>query len=104
MAIYDLQASDKNHDEFSGEEPSLQAKLEIFDRAKNHNKFWHVAVYGVHVVRHWGRHGTKGQWSVHRVYGEWAAKAAAEDLIREKRRKGYKPEVGVLDRFTRETM
>jgi predicted DNA-binding WGR domain protein len=54
------------------------------------------------VVRHWGRHGTNGQSSVHSAYSEWAAEVAAEELYYKKHDKGYRPEVNVLDRFARE--
>ena len=97
-----LTKTNKSHEDFEGQEPSFEAHLEIFDKRKNHNKFWHITVYGNHVVRHWGRHGTKGQWSVHRTWNEWGSKSAAEDLVQQKRLKGYKREANILDRFARE--
>jgi predicted DNA-binding WGR domain protein len=88
--------------DFEGLDPNYERRLEIFDRKKNHNKFWRIWVYGQYVVRHWGRHGTKGQHSVHRAWNEWGAKSAAQDLYYKKSDKGYRPEVGVLDRIVRE--
>ena len=76
--------------EFGGIEPDYEAKLDFHDPRKNSNKFWHIRVYGNHIVRHWGRHGSKGQQSCHRTWSEWGAKSAAQDLEDQKRNKGYK--------------
>jgi len=98
----DLVRDSRSPESFSDQEPSFEVRLEIFDKWKNHNKFWHLVVHDNFVVRHWGRHGSKGQWSVHRAWNSWGAKTAAEDLVQQKRRKGYKPQANVLDRFARE--
>ena len=97
-----LTKTDIDPSEFEDQEPSFETRLEIFDPKRNHNKFWHIFVYGNHVVRHWGRHGSKGQWSVHRAWNDWGARNAAEDLVDQKERKGYRPEANILDRFARE--
>jgi predicted DNA-binding WGR domain protein len=88
--------------DFEGQEASVSADLEIHDPGENHNKFWRIRVYGSIVVRHWGRHGAKGQQMAEDHGSEWAAKSAARDLRDDKMSKGYKTEVGVLDRFARE--
>lgn len=98
-----LSKTNKNPDDFAEQTPDYEVKLELFDRVENHNKFWHCAVYGTYVVRHWGRHGTKGQSSVHMAYSNYAAKEEARKLTSEKRGKGYEPEKSLLDRFARET-
>lgn len=88
--------------DFDGQEPSYQAKLEFFDKTANHNKFWRVSVYGHVVVRHWGRHGTKGQQMAENKSWDREAISYARDLTSEKRSKGYEDEKSVLDRFVRE--
>ena len=88
--------------DFEGQTPSFEARLEIFDKEANKNKFWRCAVYGEFVYRHWGRHGTTGQTLVERYYSDYAAKQAGRNLAHEKRNKGYQPEASVLDRFARE--
>jgi len=92
----------KDPAEFEGQEPEFEARLEIFDRKRNTNKFWRIWVYGQYVVRHHGRHGTKGLWNVHRAWNEWGSREAAQDLYYKKRNKGYEPEKSVLDRIARE--
>lgn len=84
-------------------EPKFERKLEFYDPRKNHNKFWHIKVIDRYVVRHWGRHGSKGQRSVHRAWNSWGAEEAARDLVSQKRGKGYVDDnTTVLDRFARE--
>lgn len=100
--MIELTKTNKSPSEFEGLQPDHSARLELFDKRKNHNKFWHIFVYDRFVVRHWGRHGSKGQWSVHEAWNRWGAREAGLDLIRQKAAKGYKVEVGVLDRFARE--
>ena len=92
----------KDPAEFEGMEPSYSHKLEVFDPKSNTNKFWHIEVYGQYVVRHHGRHGTKGLWTIHKAWNEWGAQCAATDLYDQKYYKGYRPEVSVLDRIARE--
>jgi len=87
--------------EFEGQVPSFQRKLEIFDKKSNANKFWRIYVYGDYMVRHWGRHDTKGQQSTHKFSGSWWAESEAQDAADKKIRKGYKKEAGVLERMVR---
>jgi len=104
MASYSLNKSDKDPSEFDSLTPELEIKLEFYDRRKNHNKFWHIRVYDRYIVRHWGRHGSKGQKSVHSTWTASSSRAVAEDLAYEKKGKGYvKDETTVLDRMVRET-
>lgn len=98
----DLTKTNKKPSDFESETPDFEVKLELFDRASNHNKFWYIAVYGRFIVRQWGRHGTKGQSSVHHAWSNWDARSSADALISQKQEKGYKPEANVLDRFARE--
>ncbi len=88
--------------DFEGQEPSYSEKYEIFDPKKNANKFWHIYVFGNHIVRHHGRHGSKGLFTVHRAYSDWSARDEAEDVAQKKWNKGYRKEVNFLDRFARE--
>jgi predicted DNA-binding WGR domain protein len=98
----DLIKTNKTPADFEGQEPSYEEKLEFYDTRKNHNKFWHIRVYGQFVVRHWGRHGSKGQTSVHRAYSEWNARQEADKLYWKKKDKGYvKDQTTVLDHIAR---
>lgn len=92
----------KKMSDFEGQEPSLSLDLEYYDKAENHNKFWRIRVYGPIVIRHWGRHGTKGQQMAENYTWDREARSAARDLANEKRSKGYTAEASVLDRFARE--
>lgn len=98
-----LTKTNKSPSDFEGQEPDYTEKLEFFDRGANKNKFWHVAVYGSYVVRHWGRHGAKGQTAVHLAYSKWDAREEADKLYWKKKDKGYiKDNTTVLDRLARE--
>lgn len=98
-----LDKSDKDASFFADQEPDWEVKLEMYDPRKNHNKFWHIRVYGTYVVRHWGRHGSKGQTSVHYTWSRTAAKRAAQELAWAKEDKGYEPDnTTILDRMARE--
>ena len=91
---------------FEGQEPDYEERLDFFDREANKNKFWRIQVYGKHIIRHWGRHGSKGQTTVHySPHGgtSWAAKEHAYLLYRQKINKGYiKDETTILDHMVRE--
>lgn len=88
--------------DFEGQEPSYSEKYEIFDPKKNANKFWHIYVFGAFIVRHHGRHGSKGLFTVHECYSDWSARSEAEDFAIKKHKKGYRDEASFLDRFVRE--
>lgn len=93
----------KTPEDFDGQEPSYEARLEIYDRRKNHNKFWQIQVFGNFIVRRWGRHGTKGQSAVHSAWNSWGAEGAAQDLVMGKRSSGYtKDTTTALDHMARE--
>lgn len=92
----------KKLSDFEGQEPTYSVDLEFHDPSENHNKFWHVRAFGPIVVRHWGRHGTKGQQMAEDYGWDREARSAARDLARKKMSEGYKEEVSVLDRFARE--
>lgn len=92
----------KDPSDFEDQKPDYEKRLEIFDRKSNTNKFWRIWVYGCFVVRHWGRHGTKGQWGVWWASSSYYATEVAVDLFISKNRKGYRPEASVLDRIVRE--
>ena len=95
-----LRKTNKSISDFEGQEPDYEAKLEFYDTSKNHNKYWHIQVYGYYVVRRWGRHGSKGQTSVHHGYG---SRYEAESLVQKKRDKGYTNDrTTILDRLARE--
>jgi len=81
---------------------SFTRTYEIFDPKTNANKFWRIYVFGAHVVRHHGRHGSKGLFTVHRAYAGWQAESNAAELANKKWSKGYRKEASVLDRFARE--
>jgi predicted DNA-binding WGR domain protein len=99
----DLTKVKKTLADFDGQEPSYHEKLEFYDPKQNHNKFWHIWVYDSYVVRHFGRHGTKGQTQVHRAYSAWDARQEADKLYWQKKDKGYvKDQTTVLDRLVRE--
>lgn len=98
---YELPA-DKKFEDFEDLTPDLDESLEIFDRAKNHSKFWRVRTYGDYVVRHWGRNGTKGQTKVEKFWSGYQAQEHARKLIASKKKKGYVAEAGLLEKFVRE--
>lgn len=99
----ELSKTDKKPEDFEGQEPDYDVRLEMYDKRRNHNKFWHIRVFGRYVVREWGRHGSKGQASVHSAWNKWGAEEAAYDLVRQKRTKGYvKDTTTVLDHMARE--
>ena len=91
--------------EFEGQKPDYEKRLDFFDREANKNKFWRIRVYGKHIVRHWGRHGSKGQMTVHystTYLSAWAAREEAYLLYRQKIKKGYiKDETTILDHIVR---
>lgn len=100
--MYDLKKVSKTLADFEGLEPDYEQKLEFYDTKKNHNKFWHIWVYGNLVVRNYGRHGSKGQTVVHETWSKGAAKNAARDLMWSKEEKGYKPDTTtILDHIAR---
>lgn len=92
----------KKMSDFEGQEASYSVDLEYHDPNENHNKFWRIRVYDRFVVRHWGRHGTKGQQMCEDRGWDREARSAARDLANKKRSEGYKEEASVLDRFARE--
>ena len=49
---YELVKDSKPISDFEGVEPDYDYRLELYDPRENHNKFWHIAVYGHFVVRH----------------------------------------------------
>ncbi|MGE3483501.1 MAG: WGR domain-containing protein [Nitrospira sp.] len=85
----ELTKVNKKATDFEGQVPDYECKLEYYDPSNNNNKYWHIAVYDAYVVRKWGRHGSKGQSSVHQAWGTWAAKLGATQLADQKRSKGY---------------
>jgi len=98
-----LTKSSKSHSDFEGQEPSYHEKLELYDPSNNNNKFWHVWVYDQYVVRNYGRHGSKGQWTVHTAYSSWDAREEANKLYWKKTDKGYVADnITILDRLARE--
>ena len=88
--------------DFEGQEPSFERAYEVWDPKKNANKFWRIFVYGDYVVRHHGRHGSKGLVTVHKAYANWQAEGNAAKLADKKYSKGYRDEAPILDRFARE--
>jgi len=98
-----LTKSAKKHTEFEGQEASYSEKLELYDPSNNNNKFWHIWVYGEYVVRNYGRHGSRGQWTVHLAYSSWDARQEADKLYWKKKDKGYIADnTTILDRLARE--
>jgi predicted DNA-binding WGR domain protein len=88
--------------DFEGQEPSFSEKYEIFDPKKNANKFWHIYAFGQFIVRHHGRHGSKGLFTVHKTHSDWSARHEAREIAQKKYDKGYRDEANFLDRFARE--
>ena len=73
-----------------------QLYVERIAPEKNMARFYALAVrptlFGeVSVVRAWGRIGTRGQQMVHLFNSESEAVSLFLDVLREKRRRGYKP-------------
>jgi predicted DNA-binding WGR domain protein len=94
--------TDKTVADFEDQEASYDERLEFYDTRKNHNKFWHVRVFGCFVVRQWGRHGSKGQSTIHLAYSEWDAREEADKLYWKKKDKGYvKDQTTILDHIAR---
>lgn len=69
-----------------------EAHLKLIDLEINHLKFYELKVLRAertaHLVRHWGRIGTKGQLMIEELSLE-TVKAKAIELILEKKAKGY---------------
>lgn len=89
--------------DFEGQESSYTEKYEVFDPKRNANKYWRIYVFGVYIVRHHGRHGSKGLHTVHECLFDWEARSNAR-LMAEKKYEdgGYRDEATFLDRFARE--
>lgn len=97
-----LDKINKSPSDFAGQEPDFDERLDYYDPKNNHNKFWHIQVYGRYVVRRWGRHGSKGQSSVHSAPSCYHARDEANKLYWQKRDKGYvKDQTTVLDHIAR---
>jgi len=88
--------------DFEGQSSTFTRTYEVFDPKTNANKFWRVYVFGAYVVRHHGRHGSKGLFTVHKGYGNWEAERYAAKIANKKWGDGYRKEASVLDRFARE--
>jgi len=46
-----LTKTSKKPSDFEDQEASYDERLEFYDTHKNHNKFWHVRVFGNYIVR-----------------------------------------------------
>ena len=88
--------------DFEDQESSFTKTYEVWDPKKNSNKYWRVYVFGRFIVRHHGRHGSKGLFTVHKCLYDWEACAEARLFAEKKYDKGYQDEASVLDRFVRE--
>lgn len=88
--------------DFEGQTSSFTRTYEVWDPKKNTNKFWRIYVFGSYVVRHHGRHGSKGLFTVHKGYANFEAESKAAGLANKKWSDGYRLEVSFLDRFARE--
>lgn len=86
--------------DFSSQEPSFNRNYEYYEGTSN--KFWRIYVFGSYVVRHHGRHGSKGLFTVHKGYANFEAESKAAGLANKKWSDGYRLEVSFLDRFARE--
>ncbi len=74
--------------------------VERIEPEKNMARFYALAVqptlFGeVSLVRSWGRIGTRGQQKLHVFNDEWQAVDLFLELLREKRRRGYRPKPSV---------
>lgn len=97
-----LVKTNKKPSDFDGQEPDYDERLDFYDPKRNHNKFWHVRVFGRYIVRQWGRQGTNGQGAVHLAYSSWDAREEADKLYWQKKDKGYvKDTTTVLDHIAR---
>jgi predicted DNA-binding WGR domain protein len=70
--------------------------VQRIDATQNMARFYVLAIepslFGnVSVVRKWGRIGTRGQERVHHFENEKQALSLFLDILRKKRRKGYRP-------------
>jgi len=70
--------------------------IERLDATRNMARYYRLAIeptlFGnISVVRNWGRIGTRGQQRVHFFENEKQALILFLDILREKRRKGYRP-------------
>jgi predicted DNA-binding WGR domain protein len=77
---------------------SYHLHVQRVDAARNMARYYRLAIeptlFGnVCVVRNWGRIGTRGQELVQLVENEKQALTLFLDILREKRRKGYRPVV-----------
>jgi predicted DNA-binding WGR domain protein len=75
---------------------SYHLHVQRIDDARNMARYYRLAIeptlFGnVSVVRNWGRIGTRGQELVHVLENEKQALILFLDILREKRRKGYRP-------------
>ena len=75
---------------------SFHLHVQRIDAARNMARYYRLTLeptlFGnVSVIRHWGRIGTRGQELVHVVENEKQALTLFLDILREKRRKGYRP-------------
>ena len=97
----------KKIEDFEGQAPEAEIRLELHDPKENHNKFWHCFVYESEgekffIVRHWGRNFTKGQSMVEQLSSGYEATNYANDMANKKKREGYKAQANFLDQRARE--
>jgi predicted DNA-binding WGR domain protein len=95
--------SDKSLDARSAErdapvmsQHSYHLHIQRIDATRNMARYYRLEIeptlFGnIAVVRNWGRIGTRGQERVHFFENEKQALALFLDILREKRRKGYRP-------------
>jgi len=88
--------------DFKDQASSFAWAGEVFDQKKNANKFWRIYVFGAYMVRHHGRHGSKGLFTVHLAFADHEARFSAARIADKKYDEGYREEASVLDRFARE--
>jgi len=88
--------------DFVDQEPIKKMLLEVFDRAANIKKFYHVYVFDNFVLRHWWRHNTNGRQMTENCYRKRDALSYAKRIINKKRDKGYKDEADMMTRMVRD--
>jgi predicted DNA-binding WGR domain protein len=75
----------------------METYLVFVDAASNSNKFWSAKVEGSNLTVQWGRVGYKAQSKVHQLNSQGIAIAKYNNLVAEKRAKGYQESQPQID-------
>jgi predicted DNA-binding WGR domain protein len=91
-----LDAFDRSGDARVMAQPTYHLHVQRIDSTRNMARYYRLAIeptlFGdIAVVRNWGRIGTRGQERVEFFDTEMQALSLFLEILREKRRKGYRP-------------